>query len=150
MNRFLIIMLGAWVCACALKPIENPSQKILFVVSNAHFYGKSDINTANHFGEIVFAYDVFKRFGYGVDFVSPQGGAIPLGYIWSDTLLIRYLYDEDFMNQLEETMDPTEVAAEDYDAIFYAGGGAAMFEVPNNKTIQQLAVDIYEKRNGIV
>ncbi len=150
MNKVLIIILGLWVSACSLKSIEYPKEKILFVVSNAHYYGESDINTANHFAEIVFAYDVFEKEGYQVDFVSPQGGAVPLGYIYSDTLLIGYLYDEDFMNKLERTLNPSQVIAEEYKAIFYAGGGAAMFEVPSDASIQQLAMNIYEKHEGIV
>ncbi|GAB4233820.1 MAG: type 1 glutamine amidotransferase domain-containing protein [Ekhidna sp.] len=150
MKKVLIIVLGLWVSACSLKPIEYPKEKILFVVSNAHYYGESHINTANHFAEIVFAYDVFEKEGYQVDFVSPEGGAIPLGYIYSDTLLIQYLYNEDFMNQLERTMNPKHVVPEEYKAIFYAGGGAAMFNVPSDAAIQQLAMDIYEKQDGIV
>ena len=150
MNRFLLIILGLWVSACATKSIEYPKQKILFVVSNAHYYGETEINTANHFAEIVFAYDVFEKAGYDIDFVSPEGGAIPLGYIWSDTMLIHYLYDENFMNQLERTMKPKQVVAQEYEAIFYAGGGAAMFEVPSNDAIQKIAMNIYEKKQGIV
>jgi len=68
--------------------------RVLFIVSNAHFYGKSDINAANHFAEIVFPYDVLVKAGYAVDFVSPDGGAIPLGYLQtSDPLIKQYLYD---------------------------------------------------------
>lgn len=150
MNRILILMLVLWIGACAPKSIEYPKEKILFVVSNAHYYGASDINTANHFAEIVFAYDVFDKAGYAIDFVSPKGGAIPLGYIWSDTMLIQYLYEEDFMNQLERTKKPSQIVAQEYEAIFYVGGGAAMFEVPSNEAIQKVAMNIYERQNGIV
>jgi len=73
MNRFLILLVMCWISGCSFKSIEYPEQKILFVVSNAYFYGDSDINTGNHFAEIVFAYDVFQEAGYAVDFVSPQG-----------------------------------------------------------------------------
>lgn len=56
-------------------------KRILFVTSNQHFYGNSTINTANHFGEIVVPYDIFTKAGFEIDFISPQGGAIPIGYI---------------------------------------------------------------------
>jgi len=61
-----------------------------------------------------------------------------------------YLYDSDFMSQLKATRSPDQVKPEDYEAIFYAGGGAAMFEIPSNPGIQNLAMNIYEKQQGIV
>ena len=36
------------------------AERILFIVSNAHFYGDSDIGASNHFSEIVQAYEKFK------------------------------------------------------------------------------------------
>ena len=61
---------------CSSK--EKHKEKILFVTSNQHTYGNTNKNTANHFGEIVLAYDVFIKNGYNVDFISPKGGAIPI------------------------------------------------------------------------
>ncbi|MEO9484213.1 MAG: type 1 glutamine amidotransferase domain-containing protein [Ekhidna sp.] len=145
-----LLFLPALVCACSVDSAEQSEKKILFVVSNAHYYGASDINTANHFAEIVFAYDVFDQAGYSVDFISPEGGAVPIGYIYSDTLLKKYLYDGEFMDKLEFTKQPTEVTPESYAAIFYAGGGSAMFGVPSNELIQKIAVDIYAREEGIV
>ncbi|MEO9871388.1 type 1 glutamine amidotransferase domain-containing protein [Ekhidna sp.] len=150
MKTYPFILVLALLCSCSLKPVEQSGGKILFVVSNAHYYGDSDINTANHFAEIVFAYDVFKKEGYTIDFISPQGGAIPIGYIYSDTLLKKYLYDGAFMDMLEYTRKPTEVDPNDYAAIFYAGGGSAMFGVPFDDSIQKIATDIYKREDGIV
>lgn len=125
--------------------------KILVVVSNAHHYGDSDIDCTNHFMEIILPHHQFTQAGYEVDFVSPQGGAIPIGYISSsDTLTKQYLYDEAFMDELEHTMLPTDVEAEDYSAIFYGGGGSAMYTVPEDEMIQKLAADIYERPDGVV
>lgn len=124
-------------------------RRVLFAVSNAEFYGQSDIRTANHFGEIVFAYDVFRKANYQIDFVSPKGGSVPIGYINSDSLLQHYLHDQAFMKLLEHTKEASQVRAADYDAIYYPGGGAAMFGVPENKALQEIAAFIYE-RNGVV
>lgn len=124
--------------------------KILFVTSNQHFYGTTKINASNHFEEIIVPFDIFTKAGFAVDFVSPKGGAIPIGYInSSDTLHKKYLYNGWFMDKLEHTMKPVEVIAENYSAIFYSGGGAAMFGVAEDKTIQKIARTIYTK-NGIV
>ena len=37
------------------------AQKILFVTSNQQTYGATELKTANHFGEIVLAYDEFIK-----------------------------------------------------------------------------------------
>lgn len=150
MKTYLLYAFLVVLAACSFKPVEQTDQKILFVVSNAHYYGSSDINTANHFAEIVFAYDEFTKAGYTIEFISPKGGYVPLGYIYSDSLLMEYLFDGNFMDLLQHTKRPTEVRAADYQAIFFAGGGAAMFGVPSDKTIHSIATNIYEDQGGIV
>lgn len=125
--------------------------KILFIVSNAHFYGDSELPTGNSYSEIVNAYDTFTNAGYSVDFVSPQGGAIPLAYInTSDALQKQYLYNTDFMYALEHTRKPSDITPEHYKAVHYIGGGSAMFGVPENKEIQDIVMQIYEEHNGII
>jgi len=138
------------------KPVKatetnQTSERVLFIVSNAHFYGDSKQNTSNHFSEIVHAYEVFVRAGYTIDFVSPEGGAIPIGYInTSDALQKKYLYDNDFMDALERTYKPSKIKASDYVAVYYGGGGAAMFGVPENEEIQNIVMEVYETHKGII
>ncbi len=125
-------------------------KRILFVTSNQHFYGNTSINTANHFGEIVVPYDIFTKAGFEIDFISPEGGAIPIGYIsTSNNTQKKYLYDGFFMNKLAHTMKPTEINADNYSAIYYSGGGAAMFGVADDIIIQEIARKIYN-RNGVI
>ena len=132
-------------------PITLVKEKILFIVSNAHYYGDSDISASNHFSEIVEAYEVFKNAGYDIDFVSPEGGAIPIGYLrTSDPLQKKYIYDNDFMDALETSKNPMEIEPKDYQAVYYGGGGAAMFGVPENKAIQDIAMQVYEEQGGII
>ncbi|WBU90308.1 nuclear transport factor 2 family protein [Cellulophaga omnivescoria] len=133
---------------------ENSNQqgnKILFIVSNASFYGDSDIATGNSFSEITNAYTTFKNAGYTVDFVSPNGGSIPLTYIdTSDPLQKNLVYNKDFMYALKHTKKPIEIIAKNYKAVHYIGGGSAMYGVPENKDIQKIAMEIYEEHNGII
>lgn len=125
--------------------------RILFIVSNAHHYGDSDLPTGNSYSEIVNAYHTFRTAGYTVDFVSPLGGSIPLAYIsTADPLQKQYLYNADFMYALKHTQTPAEVRPEMYKAVHYIGGGSAMFGVPENKEIQQIVMTIYEEHNGII
>lgn len=125
-------------------------KKLLFVTSNQEFYGNSKIAAANHFEEIVIPYHLFVKAGLTVDFISPKGGSIPIGYINpADSIQKKYLYDAFFMDKLEHTLKPLDIRTDDYSAIFYTGGGAAMFGVAEDQTIQTIARKIYNK-NGVV
>ncbi|KQX13593.1 nuclear transport factor 2 family protein [Flavobacterium sp. Root420] len=145
---------GEWkiISKSASSLTSNKSgQQILFIVSNAHYYGKSTIATGNSFAEIVNAYNTFKISGYTVDFVSPEGGSIPLAYInTSDTLQKQYLFDPDFMYAIKNTKKPEEIDSKNYKAVYYVGGGAAMYNVPENKQIQTIALQVYEENKGII
>ncbi|GEM65994.1 hypothetical protein SF1_39760 [Sphingobacterium faecium NBRC 15299] len=146
MNKLFLVLLAfiAWSTSIYAQ------SKILFVTSNQDFYGSTTISASNHFGEIIEPYEVFIQAGYQVDFISPKGGAIPIGYLnTSDSLQKKYLYDAWFMDKLEHTLKPTEIIAENYVAIFYSGGGAAMFGVAEDTTIQKIARNIYH-RNGVI
>lgn len=151
MRNLLIILSFFLVSDCSDYVDNTPTkERVLFIVSNQHTYGTTDINTANHFAEIVLAYDVLIKEGYAVDFVSPLGGAIPIGYLnTSDSIEKKYLYDFHFMEKLKTTLKPEAIIATNYAAVYYSGGGAAMFGVPEDKTIQKITMSIYNN-NGIV
>lgn len=130
---------------------EILTDKILFVVSNQQTYGNTQIKTSNHFGEIVYAYNVLIQAGYTIDFVSPKGGSVSYGYInESNSIQKKYLKDVNLLHKLENTLHPEKVIISDYRAVYYVGGGAAMFGVPENIEIQKIVMDIYEENNGIV
>ncbi|WP_196892210.1 nuclear transport factor 2 family protein [Aureivirga marina] len=130
---------------------KNSGNKILFIVSNAHFHGKSDLPTGNSFYELISAFETFKNAGFTVDFVSPNGKAIPIAYINTSNLNHKkYLYNFDFMYALKNTKSPKEITPKEYKAVHYIGGGSAMYGVPENKEIQKIAMEIYEKYGGII
>lgn len=155
MDMFLLKKIqGEWkiISKTASSKASNKSgKKILFIVSNAHYYGNSKIPTGNSFTEIVNAYDTFINSGYTVDFLSPNGGAIPLAYIdTSDNLQKKYLYNPDFMYAIRHTLSPKEIDPKTYKAVHYIGGGSAMYEVPINSDIQHIVMQMYEDNNGII
>lgn len=132
------------------KAVPKQKNRILFVTSNQHTYGNTKISAANHFEEIVLAYDVFRKNGYAVDFVSPDGGAIPVGYVdTSNPTQKEHLYDASFMALLKNTLKPEQINASEYQAVYFSGGGAAMFGVAENEKIQNIAGTIYEN-GGVV
>ncbi|PRX54628.1 type 1 glutamine amidotransferase domain-containing protein [Flagellimonas meridianipacifica] len=132
--------------------IGQSKGSILFIMSNAKTYGDSDIETGTSFAEIVYAYDVFAKHQYAVDFVTPHGGPIHLGHYYKakDTLQYRYYHDSNFMARINSTLKPSEIIPSNYDAVYYVGGGAAMYQVPENEAIQKIVMTLYEKQNGIV
>jgi len=137
--------------AAAKQASQQNGLRILFIVSNAHFHGTSKVPAGASFSEIVNAYHTFKEAGYTVDFVSPDGGAVPLSYIDTSIALQKaHLYDSDFMFALKNTKKATQLIAKDYRAVHYIGGGNAMYGVPENPEISRLVMEIYEQHKGII
>lgn len=125
--------------------------RILFILSSAHYHGNSKLPAGASFSEIVNAYDRFKQAGYTVDFVSPEGGAIPLAYIdTSNALHKAHLYNSDFMYALKHTKRANQLQAQDYRAVHYIGGSNAMYGVAEDADIGRLVMEIYEQHNGII
>ncbi len=150
-NVTIYILLVIWLGSCSQNNNLINENRILFIVSNAHYYGNSKLSTSNHFAEIVLAYDEFVKVGYSVDFVSPEGGAIPIGYLnTSSEIQKKYLYSPEFMHLLKHTKSPKEINTSNYKAVYYGGGGAAMFGVPENIAIQNISMTIYEEQKGII
>ena len=130
---------------------KRHGERILFVVSNAHFHGESALPAGVSFSEIVKAHKVFMEAGYTVDFVSPQGGAIPLSYINTSVPEHKaYLYNSDFMYAIGHTLKPEQVQPADYRAVHYVGGSNAMYGVADNQAIQNITMEIYEEHGGVV
>ncbi|GHF11106.1 hypothetical protein GCM10017044_01010 [Kordiimonas sediminis] len=128
-----------------------PDRRVLFIMSNADYHGDTNRPTGVSFAEIVKAYDVFRKAGYAVDFVTPTGGAIPLAYInTSETIQKDYLYDKDLMARLSDTASPDQIDAGKYQAVHYVGGGNAMYGVADNAHIQKIAMHVYEQNKGII
>ena len=137
--------------AAAKQTSKQNGVRILFIVSNAHFHGTSKVPAGASFSEIVNAYHTFKEAGYTVDFVSPEGGAVPLSYIDTSIALQKaHIYDSDFMFALKNTKKATQLIAKDYRAVHYIGGGNAMYGVPENPEISRLVMEIYEQHKGII
>lgn len=154
MKKSVLLLLSIITVLISCKNTKTTQEKpnrILFIVSNANTYGNSKIEASNHFAEIILAYDEFEKAGYNVDFVSPNGGKIPVGYIdTTSTTQKKYLANTKFMELLKITKTPQEVNPKDYIAVYYGGGGAAMFGVPEDADIQNIAMTVYEENKGIV
>jgi putative intracellular protease/amidase len=93
---------------------------------------------------------VFAAAGYEVDFASVRGGRVPLdGLDGKNPASLRFLEDEARVRRLHESVASSDVAPSRYDAIFFAGGHGAMWDLPNDAGFQRAASSIYED-GGVV
>lgn len=129
-------------------------RRILHVVSNVSHYTDPSHLTGLWISELAHAYDVFAAKGYNQTLVSPTGGQTPLeprSLKWPimDSATKAWLADEDHAALLQSTVRPEDVNAADFDAIYFTGGHAVMWDFPDNTALQSLTRAIWEQ-GGVV
>jgi putative intracellular protease/amidase len=130
------------------------AKRILHVVSNVAHFADPSQPTGLWLSELTHAHDVFAAKGCEQRIVSPKGGRSPLeprALQWPllDDSARRWLDEKNRSAQLEATATPEEIDPADYDAIYFTGGHAVMFDFPDAEGLQQITRAIYE-RGGIV
>lgn len=126
--------------------------RILFVLTSHDRLGETGKSTGAFLSEVAHPYDVVTRAGYAVDFVSTRGGEVPFdpGSLQElDDISRRFWEDASIRARLRETPSPEVVAAEDYDAVFYAGGHGTMWDFPHNEALQRVTAAVFEA-GGVV
>lgn len=142
----LLLFLAVWATAQNSKPMKK---KILFVVTSHDQKGSTGEPTGYYLGEVSHPWEVLHEAGYEIDFVSPKGGKAPVdGFDLSDAANNKF-WDSADRHKVENTFNPGQINAADYGAIFFAGGHGAVWDLPQNKAIADIAAKIYENR-GIV
>ena len=125
-------------------------KKALVVVTNhSDFEHPKAEPTGLWLSELTHFYDEYEKAGILVDIVSPRGGKIPidgrsLGRIVLDKAARRRYQDPGFMALLEDTRPVSEVAWEDYDVLYFAGGHGAMWDFADDDELQALIREMYE------
>ena len=134
---------------------SQPTRRILQVVTNVDAY-QSDPSHATGLwlSELTHSYEVFETAGYEQVIVSPKGGKSPLEprslkFPNSDASSKAWLADPARMALLEDTNRPEDIDAADFDAIFFTGGHAVMYDFPSSTGLQKLTREIYEQ-GGVV
>ncbi|MGV3547033.1 MAG: type 1 glutamine amidotransferase domain-containing protein [Pedobacter sp.] len=129
---------------------NNMKKKILFVVTSHDTKGSTGEKTGYYLGEVSHPWEVLVDAGYEIDFVSPKGGNPPVdGFDLTDPINKKFWEDKYYHQKISNSLKPNEVKPENYVAIFYAGGHGAMWDLPNNTALANIATKIYEQ-NGIV
>ena len=126
------------------------SNKVLFVLTSHD--RKGDKPSGFYLSEVTHPYRILVDAGFAVDFVSPKGGKAPVD---PDSLDLKdganaaFWNDPKLRSLVENTKNPSEVNAADYAAIYFAGGHAAMWDLPDDAAIAELTAAIYEN-GGVV
>lgn len=124
--------------------------KILFVVTSHDKLGETGEPTGYYMGEVTHTWKVLKDNGFEIDFVSPKGGELPVyGVDLEDAINKEFLENTEYKNKIDNSFTPSQIKAEDYEAIFFAGGHGTMWDFPNNEELAQIATQIYEN-GGVV
>jgi putative intracellular protease/amidase len=138
------------VAAEPAAPKREPGT-VLVVMTNHSQYPSRNDHTGLWLTELTHVYDALKDAGFGVDFVSPNGGAVPLderslGWLYMDAAAKNHLKDRAFMAALASTRAAADIDPAAYQAIFYTGGHGTMWDFKGNQDLKRIAEAIY--RNG--
>lgn len=125
--------------------------KILAVVTSTDTMGDSGKSTGYELTELARAYYIFQANGFEVDIASPKGGKPPVVIDDEDMGAFDYAFLNDSIAQYKSnnTLPIDAVDANDYQAIFFAGGKGAMYDFPNNSKIQAIVKDYYQSNKVI-
>ncbi|TSE01100.1 type 1 glutamine amidotransferase domain-containing protein [Skermania sp. ID1734] len=130
------------------------AKRILHVVTNVSHYDDPAEPTGLWLSELTHAYHVFEKQGYEQRIVSPKGGLCPLEprslkFPNYDKTAKAWRADDARMALLENTAAPEDIDAADFDAIYFTGGHAVMWDFPDSEGLQSITREIFE-RGGIV
>jgi putative intracellular protease/amidase len=128
--------------------------KILVVMTNHYAYPNRKDTTGLWLTELTHFYDVARAAGYEMDFVSPQGGSVPLDErslkaIYLDKSAKIHLADPEFMQRLKTTLAPSSIEPSQYKAVYYTGGHGTMWDFPNNQELKRISETIYQQ-GGVI
>ena len=157
-TRSLFFLLSLWLGSLSSahavngsgQSADNDQERILFILASSKVHGNSTLPASISFGEVVHAWDIFQAAGYAVDFVSPEGGDLPIldAYV-SDDVEAR-LKDARIMTGLRNTATPAQIDPARYRAVYYVGGSNAMYGVAEHPVLQDIAMHVYERNGGVV
>ncbi|OUZ12377.1 type 1 glutamine amidotransferase domain-containing protein [Aeromicrobium sp. PE09-221] len=126
------------------------TKRILHVVTNVGHYDDPSHPTGLWLSELTHAWEVFEEHGYEQSIVSPAGGASPLEprslkFPNDDKTAKAWRADPAKMALLENTRSPEEVDSAGYDAIYFTGGHAVMYDFPDSEGLQRITRELFER-----
>lgn len=126
------------------------TKRILNVVTNVGHYDDPSHPTGLWLSELTHAWHVFDEHGFEQTLVSPAGGAVPLEpralkFPNYDRTAKAWHADPARMALLESTLSPDQIDATEYDAIYFTGGHAVMYDFPASEGLQRITREMFER-----
>ncbi|MDH7446438.1 type 1 glutamine amidotransferase domain-containing protein [Aquimarina sp. 2201CG14-23] len=125
--------------------------KILAIVTSTDTMGNTDKSTGYELTELSRAYYVFQANGFEVDIASPLGGEPPMVIDDEDmgAFDFAFLNDSIARYKTKNTIPVNDIDPSNYEGVFFAGGKGAMFDFPENKSIQSIIRYLYQSNKVI-
>jgi putative intracellular protease/amidase len=130
--------------------VTDTRKRILIVVSSHRDWSAAGRSTGYWIGEVSHFAEVVQKAGFEFDVVSPEGGAPPMdpksvrGMQSRDGGYKAYQRNPVLQEKLQNTLRPHQVDADDYAAIYFAGGHGTMWDFPGNEELAKLAGRLYD------
>ncbi|WP_280235973.1 type 1 glutamine amidotransferase domain-containing protein [Nocardia cyriacigeorgica] len=126
------------------------TKRILNVVTNVGQFDDPSHPTGLWLSELTHAWHVFEQHGFEQTLVSPAGGHCPLEpralkFPNYDKTAKAWRADPARMALLDNTAHPDDLDSADYDAIYFTGGHAVMYDFPDSAGLQRITREIYER-----
>ncbi|MGY3794611.1 type 1 glutamine amidotransferase domain-containing protein [uncultured Aquimarina sp.] len=133
------------------KNIVPNRGKILAIVTSTNVMGSTDKDTGYELTELARAYYVFLANGFEVDIASPLGGEPPVVIDDEDMGAYDYAFlnDTNAQNKVKNSLPVDKIDPTMYEAVFFAGGKGAMYDFPENKSIQNIIKTLYQSNKVI-
>lgn len=147
----------ALLAACASSSSGTlPRQKdtsmtprILIATTSHTRKGSTGQPTGAYLPEIAHPYEVFTKAGFAVDLASVAGGAIPLDGVEDADATSQAFLRTHGATLLAHSVAAAEVTPARYEAIYFAGGHGAMWDLPENPDFARVAAAIYERGGAV-
>lgn len=140
----------------ALNAAEQGKKPILLVLSNHGELGTTGKPTGFFLSEASHPWKVFRDAGYPVKLGSPIGGFAPVdpkSHKLEDPANAAFWTEfggkKDDRDGVRETLALPEVKAEDYAAVFFAGGHGAVWDFPDSAALKKITAEIYESGGAV-
>ncbi len=127
--------------------------KALIVVTSHGKMGDTGKQTGYYLPEVAHPYAALIEKGIQVDVASPQGGKAPVdpkSIDLKDPINKAMWETKATRAKLDNTLKLSELDPAQYGAIIFAGGHGTMWDFADDKDIQRLSRQIYEKNGGVV
>ncbi len=123
--------------------------RILIATTSHTRKGSTGEPTGAYLPEIAHPYGVFTKAGFAVEIASVAGGVIPLDGVKDADATSQTFLRAHGTTLLAHSIAAADVVSGRYDAIYFAGGHGAMWDLPEDPSFARVAAEIYERGGAV-